>query len=82
MMDLIAIAGLVIGAVFGIELEYENQLLIKSEIFGAFYTHDFLSNSLESPEIFFLEGEILMAAQIRINVDIVICFSSRIINLT
>ena len=65
MMDLIAIAGLVIGAVFGSKFEYEIQLLIKSEIFGALYTHDFLSNSLESPEIYFLEGDNLMAAKIR-----------------
>ena len=64
MMDLIAIAGLVIEAAFESELEYEIQLLIKSKIFGSFYTHDFLSNSLESPEIFFFEGD-LMAAQIR-----------------
>ena len=65
MMDLIAIVGSVIGAVFGSELKQEIQLLIKSKIFGGLYTHDFLSNSLESPEIFFFEGDNLMAAEIR-----------------
>ena len=65
MMNLIAIAGLVIQAAFGSELEYEIQLLIKSKVFAAFYTHDFLSNSLGSPEIFLFEGDNLMAAQIR-----------------
>lgn len=84
MMDLIAIVGSVIGAGFGSELKQEIQLLMQSKIFGALYTHDFLSNSLESPEIFFFEGDNLMAAEIRSqpNVDIAICFSSRIINLT